>query len=310
MYDLMQHVYVDASVQPKKGMNEHKALVSMVDRSNYSGKAIVIADRGYESFNNIAHFQEKSWNYIIRSMESYGIISKLAVPDQAEFDIQVTLSLTRRQTKQTLSLLKKDPIRYRWIQPHTTFDYLYPKDDRLYDLCFRVVRFAISDVSYETVFTNLDSGNFPPDTIKELYNRRWGIETSFRELKYAVGLVNLHSKKPSSMLQEVFSRFILYNFSALIAHQAQLPNEATKRINFSAAMLICRQYFRDKLSEDSLLDLIAKHLSLIRKAENSHDSKTQYLLLGLPIGYHRQLQVESDYVTDAGSASVFVMPEI
>ena len=40
-------------------MNEHKALVSMIDDSAISDKVILIADRGYESFNNIAHYQEK-----------------------------------------------------------------------------------------------------------------------------------------------------------------------------------------------------------------------------------------------------------
>ena len=54
-------------------MNEHKALVSMIDDSAISDKVILITDRGYESFNNIAHCQEKNWNYIIRSKESYGI---------------------------------------------------------------------------------------------------------------------------------------------------------------------------------------------------------------------------------------------
>ena len=34
-------------------------------------------DRGYESFNNIAHLQEKKWNFIIRAKESYGMISNL-----------------------------------------------------------------------------------------------------------------------------------------------------------------------------------------------------------------------------------------
>ena len=46
-------------------MNEHKALISMIDRSNIPGKVIVLMDRGYESFNNIAHLQEKEWNFII-----------------------------------------------------------------------------------------------------------------------------------------------------------------------------------------------------------------------------------------------------
>ncbi len=41
-------------------MNEHKALVSMIDDSAISDKVILIANRGYESFNNIAHCQEKT----------------------------------------------------------------------------------------------------------------------------------------------------------------------------------------------------------------------------------------------------------
>lgn len=37
----------------------------MIDRSSIP-KALIIADRGYESYNNIAHIQEKGWNYLIR----------------------------------------------------------------------------------------------------------------------------------------------------------------------------------------------------------------------------------------------------
>ena len=68
-----------------------------------------------------------------------------------------------------------------------TFDYIAPKDPAMYDLRFRVVRFRISGGCYETVYTNLDSETFPIGTIKELYRLRWGIETSFRELKYTIG---------------------------------------------------------------------------------------------------------------------------
>ena len=183
MYDLIGKVYVDASVQPKKGVNEHKALVSMVDQSEISGNVIAIMDRGYESFNNIAHFQEKSWYYIIRAKESYGIISKLSLPDCPEYDEEIMLTLTRRQNKETLPLLKAYPHRYRWIQPHTTFDFIEPKDSKFYDLHFRAVRFAISDGVYETVYTNLNAEDVPPEKIKRFYNLRWGIETSFKELK-------------------------------------------------------------------------------------------------------------------------------
>lgn len=104
LYDVLQHVYIDASIQSKIDVNEHKALVSMVDNSSISDKVILIADRGYESFNNIAHCKEKNWNYIIRSKEAYGI--KIDTPPSETFDIDQLITLTRRQTKYTKNLIQ------------------------------------------------------------------------------------------------------------------------------------------------------------------------------------------------------------
>ena len=260
MYDLMQHSYVDASIQSKKGMNEHKALVSMIEKSEATGSVIVIADRGYESFNNIAHFQEKNWNYIIRSKESYGI--KYESPDSDEFDKETTITLTRRKTEDTIALIKEHPDRYRWIQPHTTFDYLLPRESKMYDLKFRIVRFKISDTTYETLFTNLPANEFPAEVLKELYKMRWGIETSFKELKYDVGLASIHSKKQDFVLQEIFSKLIMYNFAALISYHVEHPKD--KRINFAKAIHFCYQYFKGKISERNLLKFVQKFMSPIR----------------------------------------------
>ena len=262
MYDVTNIVYVDAIVQGKKGMNEHNAVVSMVDRSTIIEPSIVLMDRGYESFNTIAHFQEKSWNYLIRAKDSYGIISNLALPNTNEFDMEITLTLTRRQTKETLKLLKEHPERYRWIQPHTTFDYIKPKESQFYDLHFRAVRVLISEGVYETIYTNLDKEMFPPETIKALYHMRWGIETSFRDLKYPVGLMSLHSKKMDFMLQEVFAKLIMYNYASLIARKISVPDG--KQVNFSVAVDISRQYFKNNLSASCVVELIKKHLSPIR----------------------------------------------
>jgi hypothetical protein len=57
MYDLCNRLYVDALIQPIRRENEHRALVDMAARSRtrIKGKVIVIADRGYESYSNIAH---------------------------------------------------------------------------------------------------------------------------------------------------------------------------------------------------------------------------------------------------------------
>ena len=53
-----------------------------------------------------------------------------------------------------------------------------------FDFECRVVRFKISDDTYESIITNLDESEFNIQDIKELYHLRWEIETSYRELKY------------------------------------------------------------------------------------------------------------------------------
>lgn len=52
----------------------------------------------------------------------------------------------------------------------------------------------ISDTVYETLFTNLPSNKFSAEVLKELYKMRWSIETSFKELKYNVGLASIQRK--------------------------------------------------------------------------------------------------------------------
>ena len=44
----------------------------------------------------------------------------------------------------------------------------------------------------------------------------WSEETSFRELKYTIGLINWHSSKYDGILQEINARMILYNCCELV----------------------------------------------------------------------------------------------
>ncbi|MDE8721442.1 transposase, partial [Alistipes putredinis] len=110
--------YVDAIVQKKHASSENGALTNMVDRSEITGDVILIADRGYESYNNMAHIQEKGWKYLIRikDFQQYnsGILHGFELPNQEEFDIDINLTVTRKQTNKIKELLK-DKNHYRKI---------------------------------------------------------------------------------------------------------------------------------------------------------------------------------------------------
>lgn len=174
-YDLCNRLYVDAIVQSRRLSNERKALGDMVDRSSIEGKTIVIADRGYESYNNFAHIERKGWNYVIRvkDLASSGILSGLRLPNSGSFDQEIHRVLTKKQTKE----VKAHPEMYKFVPSTSTFDFLDLKEQLYYPISFRVVRFVLPGGAYETVITNLSEAEFPPDELRSIYNMRWGIET-------------------------------------------------------------------------------------------------------------------------------------
>ena len=275
LYNLLTHTYEDAIVFKRKEAFENKALTEMVDRSTIKGKVIVIMDRGYEAYNNMAHIQEKGWFYLIRvkdfGQHKTGILHGLDLPDTAEFDEYIDLNLTRKQTNEMKKLFQKKN-EYRKIAHNKTFDYLPSKSKKsdatvLYHLPFRIVRFPISDNSYEVVVTNLDATEFPPDSLKKLYGMRWGIETSFRDLKYTIGLLHFHSKKVEYILQEIFASLIMYNFSELITSHVVIEKGTRKyeyKVNFSVAVHICREFLLKVNIPPDIESLIARYITPIR----------------------------------------------
>ena len=270
MYDLLQHTYTDVTLLGKRVANERNSLCKMIDRSNFDN-VLLIADRGYEGFNLMAHIQEKGWKFLIRIQDaenSFGIAAGLDLPDTDEFDVFIDLSLTKKQAKEVQALCKN---RNRFKLIHSNFDFL-PKTSKtdapvFYKLPFRIVRIKITDNTYETVVTNLDAELFPPEELKKLYNMRWGIETSFRELKYTVGLLHFHAKKVEYIYQEVFARLIMYNFSELVTSLVIIQKTKTKlayQANFTIAVHVCRQLFLGNVSPPDVEALIRKHVSPIR----------------------------------------------
>jgi len=268
MYDLCNKLYVDVCIQPGRKENEFKALTDMTDRSNMSGDVIVVADRGYESYNVFAHIEKKGWKYAIRVKDimSNGILSALKLPDEDEFDVNINIILTKKQTKET----KSNPEIYKFVPKTSTFDYLDLHINKFYPITFRVVRFKITDDTYETIITNLDSDKFPPKKIKELYYLRWGIETSFRELKYAIGLISFHSKKVEHITQEIFASLVMYNFCELITMHVVIQQKDTKhcyQVNFTRAIQVCKHYFKcqSNISPPDVEALIRKNILPIRE---------------------------------------------
>jgi len=270
LYDLESRLYVDALIQPGRKTAERQALIQMVDRSTISGKVIVIGDRGYENYNACEHITQKGWDYVIRIKDttSNGIASGLILPQEDIFDIDYNFEMTRRHT----NAVKTDPC-YKFLPANQIFDYLPVDSKQTYPFKFRILRFPITESTYEVIMTSLDRNQFPLERIKEIYHMRWGIETSFRELKYAIGLANFHSKKVAFILQEIYARLTMYNFCEAITTHVVIHHSDRKHIyqvNFTVAIAICLHFFRvrkDK-SPPNVEALILKNILPVRPGRN------------------------------------------
>ena len=263
-YDVLNRIYLDAVLQTASEYQEYRACINMMERSSLN-KAILIADRGYENYNVMAHAINKGWKFVIRIKDknSNGIASGLNLPKTDIFDIDVSMTFTRQQTKMTKIA------GYKFMPTNQTFDYLPLKSKDTYTMRFRITRFSIADDSYEMLVTNLDRSKFSTNDLKEIYHLRWGIETSFRELKYSIGLTSFHARKAEYIKQEVFARLLLYNYCELITThvvQQMQTKDKTKQVNFTIAIYICREYLRQKrnLSPPDVIKLIEKHILPVR----------------------------------------------
>ena len=246
LYDLLTRTYVDAIIQPARQENEYQAMCEMIDRYAGDSKSIFMADRGYESYNLFAHILEKGLFFLIRvkDIDNGGIAYSFRTQfpdDQTSFDKTVAVTLTKKQT----NAVKAEPDKYRFIPKTSTFDFVDLHHRWFYEMKLRIVRFPIADDSYECIITNLPPEEFSSEDIKALYHMRWGIETSFRELKYSIGLTHFHSKKLDYIKQEIWARLILYNFCEAITTRTIMCQGKRKRkhsyqLNYTRAIHICR----------------------------------------------------------------------
>ena len=172
-YDLQKHTYSDALIQPIHQKDEFSAFCEMVDRHDLltGTKDVFIGDRGYCSYNNMAHVKEKGQYFLFRTKDihSKGLVGNFEFPDADSFVIQVNVTLVRSHKKK-ISI--KEGYYKRFVDAAASFDYVAYGSLDTYDLSFRIVRFPISDDSYECIVTNLPSDEFPSEQIKLLHYAR------------------------------------------------------------------------------------------------------------------------------------------
>lgn len=266
LFDLMNKIYIDATVEPIHTTSELNEAVTIIDTFDFKEKSILVADRGYGSLNFIQHIKNQpNLDFVIRAKQKNWIKEIENLP-MKELDTEVSFTIINDQTNASKKLYQK----YKGTGKIKNLSTKKWDFESPCEMTLRIVRFKISEDTYETLVTSLNRFEFPIEKLKEIYHLRWGIETSFRELKYAIGLVNFHAKKVEYIKQEVFARLIMYNFCERITNSVVIKQDANRKwtyqVNFTMGIHICVDFFKHHSNEPppNIENLISNYILPIR----------------------------------------------
>ena len=270
LYDILSRTFSDVVIQPEPKKDEIGALIAMLQRNNFDKKTLIIADRGFESYNLIAHLLAKSnADFLIRVKQSRSAMREVAKLPMLELDCDISFSIciTQKNSDKAnasyvfLQVPKKSKAGSKTRRGRWDFGNYYP-------MKFRICRFQLDNGEFETVATSLPR-SFDLVAVKELYHLRWGIETSFRDLKYTLGLVNLHGKSDIFAEQEIYANLAVFNYASRVCREAVVrqPKDGVYayRVNFKMAVALCREFIRTRSADGEKLRVsIARYTVPIR----------------------------------------------
>ncbi len=269
LYNILSRTFADVVIQPEPKKDEIGALVEILKRSTFPQKTLIIADRGFESYNLIAHCLEKlNVDFLIRIKQSHSAMREVAKLPMMELDCMIGFTITTTQTNEDkkggyihLQVPKKSKAGSKTRRGRWDFPSPYP-------IRFRICRFLLDNGEFETVATSLPR-SFSLDDIKELYHLRWGVETAFRDLKYTLGLVNLHGKSDAFAEQEIYASLTAFNFASRACREVVVRQPKSGvyayKVNFKMAVTLCKEFLRTPHADsEKLLEEIARYTVPVR----------------------------------------------
>lgn len=138
----------------------------------------------------------------------------------------------------------------QWRKPWALAKTVTPQEWALLPevLTLRLVRCRLTLPGFRTrqiivVTTLLDSAQFPPQALSQLYFRRWAMELSLRNLKTTLQMEHLSCKNPENLDREIRMHFLVHNLvRRLMLESARRHRVRLERVSFAGSLAAARRY--------------------------------------------------------------------
>ena len=185
LYDVLNNIIVDALLLPIK-VGERKlamAHLNVLCGLKSFAKELVIFDRGYHSFEMFEFCKERGISFLMR----------------AKSDFNNTVFLLPRGDHHNVRIVQKG---------HD-------------DMYVRVIKFLLPSGQEETLITNITDRRMKQKAFKELYFKRWPIETKYAEIKDKLEVENFSGRTINAIMQDFFISMYVSNMAAIACWDAQ-----------------------------------------------------------------------------------------
>ena len=162
-----------------------------------SVRDLVLFDRGYPSLAFMLDLQAQGIEYVMRAKSDF----LKEVQQTASEDEWVQVKVTRQRAYELKR--KGTPL------PVGTVFHM------------RVIKIELSTGETETLLTNVDATDIRYEDSRDLYAKRWGIESDFNDLKHKFEVENFSSIKPLLIEQDFYATILLNNIASLFEQEAE-----------------------------------------------------------------------------------------
>lgn len=257
LLDILNRVFIDCNVgagDSRKSHDEQGSLYSLIYRRKIYQPTIVALDRGYEGYNTLAHLLHiPNLYFVLRVKQDKAALRPVRDLPMEGLDRDLEWTITTRQTNKAKAngwiFLQTGSKKGKSNSPNTRitrwdFSHIDPYPQKC-----RAVRFKLNTGEFETLLTNLPREEFSLSELKEIYAKRWQIETNIRFWKYAVGALALHSRTDELILQELYAHLIMFNFCQRICREIEIPqkpgNKYRYEVDKTMAIYLAKRFFRE-----------------------------------------------------------------
>ena len=272
LYGMFSGIYHSVVLNSKKKTAERATLLDIVQNNEYlrvlearGDKYVIMADRGFESWEVFAKLSMMGVNFIIRIKDSKsgGILKSLDLKAYDQFEVGVNVVFHAKGFK------KEAPVRARYA----TF---LNEETAVLELSLRVLQFRLQKGGkLEALITNIPMSELTALQLEYLYSLRWQVETSFRTLKYQINLRYCHSKKAVFVRQELWAKMTMFNFASLIMSHIKVPDAKWSKgrkheyaIKRAHGIALCYRLLKGTMNVETVARRILMNLQPIRPDRN------------------------------------------